>query len=110
MHLVQTPNTPPATDDPTGSQQTEYRKHVTNLARIADNGACAITALVDAEEGDLYVALAGDCRAVAGWEKDGVWRCDVLTEDQMGENPREVDRYVKCPSSRLRFISKRRAN
>lgn len=47
---------------------------------------------MDSEEGDLYVALAGDCRAVAGWEKDGVWRSDVLSEDQMGENEREVER------------------
>ncbi len=62
------------------------------MALPADNGACSISAVVDAEEGDLYVALAGDCRAVAGWEKDGVWRCDVLSEDQMGENVREVER------------------
>ncbi|RSH89527.1 hypothetical protein EHS25_002077 [Saitozyma podzolica] len=59
----------------------------------ANAGACAISAVVDAEEDGLWVALAGDCRAVAGWEGvDGKWRCDVLTEDQMGENPREVER------------------
>ena len=63
------------------------------LAEPAKSGACAISAVVDSEHEDLYVALTGDCRAVAGWQdKDGKWRCDVLTEDQMGENPREVNR------------------
>lgn len=65
------------------------------LTDPADSGACAITTLVDAENDGVYVALAGDCRAVAGWQGvDGKWRCDVLTEDQMGENPREIARYV----------------
>ncbi|KAK8844684.1 hypothetical protein IAR55_006533 [Kwoniella newhampshirensis] len=63
------------------------------LAEPAAAGACAVTALVDAEHDDLYVALVGDCRAVAGWQgPDGRWRCDVLTEDQMGENPKEIAR------------------
>ena len=77
-------------------QITTQRKTIAALTEAADNGACAITTLVDAEAGDLYVASTGDCRAVAGWEKDGVWRCDVLSEDQMGENPREIERYVLC--------------
>jgi pyruvate dehydrogenase phosphatase len=72
--------------------QAAARQTIAALAEVADNGACAISALVDAEAGNLYVASTGDCRAVAGWEKDGVWRCDVLSEDQMGENPREVER------------------
>lgn len=62
------------------------------MAQPANAGACAISAVVDAENDDLYVALTGDCRAVAGWEVDGRWRCDVLTEDQMGECPNEVAR------------------
>lgn len=63
------------------------------LAEPAQAGGCAISAVVDAENDDLYVALTGDCRAVAGWQdREGKWRCDVLSEDQMGENPREVAR------------------
>ena len=59
----------------------------------AEAGACAISTVVDAENDDLYVALAGDCRVVAGWQDaNGKWRCDVLSEDQMGENPQEVER------------------
>jgi pyruvate dehydrogenase phosphatase len=63
------------------------------LAAPAQAGACAISTVVDAENDDLYVALTGDCRAVAGWQdRDGKWRCDILSEDQMGENPKEVER------------------
>lgn len=65
------------------------------LAAPAESGACAISTVVDAENDELYVALAGDCRAVAGWQDaQGRWRCDTLSEDQMGENPREIARYV----------------
>lgn len=65
------------------------------LAGPAESGACAISTVVDAENDELYVALAGDCRAVAGWQDaQGRWRCDTLSEDQMGENPREIARYV----------------
>jgi serine/threonine protein phosphatase PrpC len=67
--------------------------------------------VVDSEEGDLYVALTGDCRAVAGWEKDGLWRCDVLSEDQMGENESEVQRYVLLSLPfRLKKIREKRKN
>ncbi|KAK4684744.1 pyruvate dehydrogenase phosphatase, partial [Tremellales sp. Uapishka_1] len=66
------------------------------LAEPANSGACALTALIDSDKQDVYVALAGDCRAVAGWQtREGLWKCDVLTEDQMGENPREVERMKK---------------
>jgi hypothetical protein len=59
----------------------------------AMSGACAISAVVDSSSDGLYVASTGDCRAVAGWQTDdGKWRCDVLTEDQMGDNPNEVAR------------------
>ena len=56
-------------------------------------GAVVVNTVIDAENDDLYVSGTGDCRAVAGWrDQDGNWRCDVLTEDQMGENPKEVER------------------
>ena len=74
----------------------------------ADSGSCAITAVVDAENDDLFVALAGDCRAVAGWQDgDSNWRCDVLTEDQMGETPREVERSVAGPGGSLQVLISR---
>lgn len=65
------------------------------LAKPAVAGACAISALVDTTSDGLYVASAGDCRAVAGWQReDGTWRVDVLSEDQMGENPKEIERLA----------------
>lgn len=50
-----------------------------------------MTAFVDVEGDKVYVANAGDCRAVAGWfnEQSGTWRCDVLSEDHGGRNPKE---------------------
>ncbi|THV08299.1 protein serine/threonine phosphatase 2C [Dendrothele bispora CBS 962.96] len=63
----------------------------------AVSGSCALVTLIDTAQRDLYVALAGDCRAVAGvWEPTqdgkGIWKVDVLTEDQTGRNPSEVKR------------------
>ncbi|WRT63309.1 uncharacterized protein IL334_000214 [Kwoniella shivajii] len=72
------------------------RETLVALSQPATAGACAMTTLVDSENQDLYVALVGDCRAVAGWQTaDGKWRCDALTEDQMGENLKEVERVRK---------------
>ena len=71
------------------------RQIMVAMSEPADNGSCAISAFIDAENSGLYVANTGDCRAVAGWQlPDGTWRCDVLTEDQMGENPKEVERLA----------------
>jgi pyruvate dehydrogenase phosphatase len=69
------------------------------------SGACALTAVIDQNSEEMWVALAGDCRAVAGWwipgeNGSGKWRCDVLTEDQMGKNPNEVERFVVAFYSR----------
>ena len=63
------------------------------------SGACALAAVVDTEEQQLWVAVAGDCRAVAGFydqkaDGTGVWRVDVLSEDQTAESPKEVARYA----------------
>lgn len=79
------------------------RAIVKPMIEPADNGACAVTLLVDEEREEVYVANAGDARAVAGYwvpaQRDGEgktvrggWRCEVLTEDQMGDNPREIER------------------
>jgi pyruvate dehydrogenase phosphatase len=71
----------------------EARKMFVQVAAPASAGAVAASILFDAEQESLYVAVTGDCRAVAGWQSaDGSWRCDTLTEDQMGENPKEVAR------------------
>lgn len=74
------------------------------LAKPAVAGACAISALVDSTTDGLYVASAGDCRGVAGWQReDGTWRCDILSEDQMGENPKEIERYVYINTNDANF-------
>ena len=80
---------------------TEYRN---------DKGSCALLALIDTAHKDLYVACTGDCRAVAGvWEPDpdaaggGVWRVDVLSDDQTGRNPSELRRCVSAFSLSLSF-------
>ena len=74
------------------------------------NISCALLALIDAARRDLYVACTGDCRAVAGvWEEDetgkGVWKVEVLSEDQTGRNPKELRRCAQTnvPFSILRF-------
>lgn len=64
-------------------------------------GSCALMALVDPLQRDLYVACTGDSRAVAGiWEENddgtGKWRVEVLTEDQTGRNENEAKRCVQC--------------
>lgn len=56
--------------------------------------------MFDTAHRNLYVALTGDSRAVAGvWEQTpdgaGFWRVDVLTEDQTGRNPSELRRSVQ---------------
>lgn len=63
----------------------------------AISGSCALMAVVDPVRDDLYVACTGDSRAVAGiWEEDGNgsghWKVEVLTEDQTGRNPKELQR------------------
>ncbi|WVQ82583.1 hypothetical protein IAT38_004713 [Cryptococcus sp. DSM 104549] len=94
LHTLNKPST--TTTSPTGEPLPTPQQTFVALAQPAASGACSITTVVDAENDDLYVALAGDCRAVAGWQgADGKWRCDVLTEDQMGETPREVERMKK---------------
>ena len=55
--------------------------------------------MFDTSNRNLYVACTGDSRAVAGVYEEtqdgqGVWRVEVLTEDQTGRNPNELKRYV----------------
>lgn len=65
----------------------------------AISGSCALMAVFDTIHRNLYVAVTGDSRAVAGvWEPTddgkGSWRVEVLTEDQTGRNPSELARYA----------------
>ncbi|WWC57904.1 uncharacterized protein I303_100439 [Kwoniella dejecticola CBS 10117] len=64
------------------------------LATQFDMGACAVTAVVDAEADKLYVANVGDTRAVAGWwnAEKGEWKCDILSSDAECENEAEAAR------------------
>jgi pyruvate dehydrogenase phosphatase len=63
----------------------------------ATSGSCAIMAVFDTANRDLYVACTGDSRAVAGvWEPTedgkGRWRVEALSEDQTGRNLDEKKR------------------
>ncbi|WWD03225.1 hypothetical protein V865_001276 [Kwoniella europaea PYCC6329] len=60
------------------------------------SGCIACTVVVDTSTSKIHVAHVGDSRAVAGWynHKEGKWRCDVLTEDQCGRNPKECHRRL----------------
>ncbi|KAH7887537.1 phosphatase 2C-like domain-containing protein [Phlebopus sp. FC_14] len=63
----------------------------------AVSGSCALLAVFDTAQRDLYVACTGDSRAVAGiWEENedgqGSWRVEVLSQDQTGRNPDELKR------------------
>ncbi|OBZ77161.1 Protein phosphatase 2C C10F6.17c [Grifola frondosa] len=65
--------------------------------QTAMSGSCALLALLDTANRNLYVACTGDSRAVAGVYEDtedgqGSWRVEVLTEDQTGRNPNELKR------------------
>ncbi|TFK20338.1 phophatase 2C family protein [Coprinopsis marcescibilis] len=63
----------------------------------AISGSCALMSVFDTAHRNLYVAVTGDSRAVAGiWEPSedgkGSWRVEALTEDQTGRNPSELAR------------------
>ncbi|OCH95996.1 protein serine/threonine phosphatase 2C [Obba rivulosa] len=77
----------------------DLSQHPMALATMlpAMSGSCALMALFDTARRNLYVACTGDSRAVAGyWEEtedgQGHWRVEVLTEDQTGRNPKELQR------------------
>jgi len=77
----------------------DLSQHPMGLATMfpAMSGSCALMALFDTAHRNLYIACTGDSRAVAGvWEETedgkGIWRVDVLSEDQTGRNPNELRR------------------
>ncbi|KAJ6490340.1 phosphatase 2C-like domain-containing protein [Mycena vitilis] len=87
--------------DSSGTEIPDLSKHPLALPSMlpAMSGSCALLALLDTANRNLYVACTGDSRAVAGvWEADesaegkGHWRVEVLSEDQTGRNPTEAER------------------
>ncbi|TBU33131.1 protein serine/threonine phosphatase 2C [Dichomitus squalens] len=69
----------------------------TSAIETARSGSCALLAMFDTSNRNLYVACTGDSRAVAGIYEEtsdgqGVWRVEALTEDQTGRNPNELKR------------------
>ncbi|KAH9850785.1 protein serine/threonine phosphatase 2C [Lenzites betulinus] len=69
----------------------------TSSIQTAMSGSCALLAMLDTSNRNMYVAVTGDSRAVAGVYEEtedgqGVWRVEVLTEDQTGRNPNELKR------------------
>ncbi|KAG0148380.1 hypothetical protein CROQUDRAFT_90296 [Cronartium quercuum f. sp. fusiforme G11] len=62
------------------------------------SGSCALLAYIDTARSKVHVACTGDSRAVMGvWDAKanngkGQWRAELLSEDQEGLNPKEVER------------------
>ncbi|KAF9263707.1 protein serine/threonine phosphatase 2C [Marasmius fiardii PR-910] len=88
-------------NQPKKDQVPDLSKHPMGLKTMlpAISGSCALMAIFDSALNDLYVACAGDSRAVAGtWNQGadgrGVWSVDVLSEDQTGRNPNEARRII----------------
>lgn len=84
---------------PAGPGKPNLRPIALPMIDPALSGAVVVSLLVDEMREEVYVAGTGDCRAVAGYwmaegpeGKKGGWRCEVLTEDCMGDNPKEVER------------------
>lgn len=77
-----------------GSITEEQRQKGLALLQPALSGSCGLSALVDCSASQLYVAVAGDSRAVMG-TYDPVskkWKAETLSEDQTGRSDKEVQR------------------
>ncbi|KAF8663482.1 hypothetical protein AX16_001050 [Volvariella volvacea WC 439] len=77
----------------------------------AVSGSCALMAVFDTANRDLYIACTGDSRAVAGvWDPSaedgkGAWQVEVLSEDQTGRNPNELRRMqAEHPSDEAEYV------
>lgn len=71
---------------------------------LALSGSCATVAYVDGL--DLYVANAGDCRAVLGQQLDAdTWTIKPLSKEHIAENEDEVERLNnQHPSERNKIL------
>ncbi|KAJ3298754.1 Pyruvate dehyrogenase phosphatase catalytic subunit [Borealophlyctis nickersoniae] len=72
----------------------DVRRRAMDVITAALTGSCAIMAYVKGS--DLYVANAGDSRAVLGVrDKNGKWSALPLSEDHQPSNPTELERLKK---------------
>ncbi|EIM22629.1 protein serine/threonine phosphatase 2C [Wallemia mellicola CBS 633.66] len=72
------------------------------------SGSCALMAYFDELRQDLYIALTGDSRAVAGYYENGKWRVEVLTNDQTGKSKSEIQRIQsEHPSAESPYVIQR---
>ncbi|TIB38739.1 hypothetical protein E3P86_01476 [Wallemia ichthyophaga] len=56
------------------------------------SGSCALMAYIDEIRQDLYIAVTGDSRAIAGYYDNGKWFVDVLSVDQTAKSKSEIKR------------------
>jgi hypothetical protein len=73
---------------------------VFGLYNFEGPGSTQATAVIDHARQDLFVIECGDTRVVGIWKSvDGAsWRAEAMTEDHIGDNPNEQERYVPtCP-------------
>lgn len=103
-----TPASSDKSDSPPQPPQTEQ------LSRLlpALSGSCALLAYLDTRARMLHIACTGDSRAVMGTydpsASGGKWRVDVLSEDQTGRNPNEVERMrTEHPPSEIDTVIQR---
>ena len=76
-------------------QMTEaQRSRGLSLLSPALSGSCGLSALIDCSSPQLYVAIAGDSRAVMGTYDAATnkWTAETLSEDQTGRSVKEVNR------------------
>ncbi|KAJ3271519.1 Pyruvate dehyrogenase phosphatase catalytic subunit [Terramyces sp. JEL0728] len=80
----------------------EKKKQAIVQSLPAFSGACALTSYVNGD--NLYVAHAGDCRAVLGSVNDGKWKAKAITEDHQPSNLRELFRLNKEHPGEENFV------
>ncbi|KAI9028676.1 phosphatase 2C-like domain-containing protein [Hyaloraphidium curvatum] len=71
---------------------TSDKASLADQMRASFAGACALMAFIDGK--DLYVALAGDARAVLGRRAKWGWETVQLSQDQTPRNPEEYRRLL----------------
>jgi pyruvate dehydrogenase phosphatase len=77
-----------------GSISEEQRLKGLSLLQPALSGSCSLSTLIDCSGSQLYVAVAGDSRAVMGTydPESKKWKAETLSEDQTGRSAKEVER------------------
>ncbi|KAH9442791.1 hypothetical protein MJO28_005821 [Puccinia striiformis f. sp. tritici] len=99
-----------------GSEVTPQQTASLQALLPALSGSCALLAYIDTLRSKVHVACTGDSRAVMGvWDPKanqgkGKWKAQLLSEDQEGLNPREVERMRSehPPSERENVIRRGR--